>query len=77
VDISAQFDRRMDALLSYRSQHGAVEDAGAGFSRKSRRSRSPLRRGSFLWHLGAKYGEPFVAKEHASRRRGVDGVRSF
>src|SRR5258705_12120928 len=29
VDISAQFDRRMDALLSYRSQYGVVQDDGA------------------------------------------------
>src|SRR2546427_117316 len=34
VDISAQFQRRMAALLSYRSQYGAIEDGAEVFAQE-------------------------------------------
>jgi bacillithiol biosynthesis deacetylase BshB1 len=35
VDISAQFERRMSALLSYRSQYGEISDGAALFPKES------------------------------------------
>ena len=48
VDISAQFDRRMEALLGYRSQYGAVEEGGGLFPGRSGDPRAPGRRGPLL-----------------------------
>jgi len=64
VDISAQFDRRMDALLSYQSQYGAGGEAGDVFPDPGeiRERRAAVAR--FYGNLiGVRYGEPFVAKE--------------
>ena len=44
VDISAQFERRMAALLSYRSQYGAMDRRQRRCSRASRRSATGLAR---------------------------------
>ena len=79
VDISAQFERRMTALLAYASQYGAVE-AGAGLFPQEAEIRDRL--GSiarFYGNLiGAKYGEPFVVKEAMSVDDIVTlGVRSI
>jgi bacillithiol biosynthesis deacetylase BshB1 len=78
VDISAQFDRRMAALLSYQSQYGGGEgsDLFPGETEIRERLGSIAR---FYGNLiGAKYGEPFATKETMR----VDdllalGVRSF
>ena len=64
VDITPQFDRRMESLFAYESQYGEME-AGAGlFPRREEildRHRSIAR---FYGNLiGVKYGEPFVVKE--------------
>jgi bacillithiol biosynthesis deacetylase BshB1 len=64
VDISAQFDRRMAALLAYASQYGATGE-GAGLFPGEAEIRERL--GSiarFYGNLiGVRYGEPFVVKE--------------
>jgi LmbE family N-acetylglucosaminyl deacetylase len=64
VDISAQFDRRMAALLSYASQYGAGEE-GSGLFPQEQEIRERL--GSiarFYGNLiGVRYGEPFIVKE--------------
>ena len=64
VDISAQFERRMSALLSYRSQYGEVEE-GSGLFPREREIRERLGAvARFYGNLaGVKYGEPFVVKE--------------
>jgi bacillithiol biosynthesis deacetylase BshB1 len=64
VDISAQFEARMAALLSYRSQYGAREEGGALFpdEQEIRERLGAIAR--FYGNLiGVKYGEPFVVKE--------------
>ncbi len=64
VDISAQFERRMDALLSYRSQYGAAT-AGSELFPNEREIRERLGAVARFYGnlIGAKYGEPFVVKE--------------
>ncbi len=64
VDISAQFERRMAALLSYRSQYGGGSEGGELFPQEQEireRLGAVVR---FYGNLvGVKYGEPFVVKE--------------
>lgn len=64
VDISAQFERRMAALLSYASQYGAAQE-GAGLFPTEQEIRDRLGAiARFYGNLiGARYGEPFVVKE--------------
>jgi len=64
VDISAQFERRMAALLSYQSQYGAAADGQALFPQEQgiRERLGAIAR--FYGNLiGVRYGEPFVVKE--------------
>jgi len=64
VDISAQFERRMEALLSYRSQYGEVVGGDVLFpdEREIRERLAAVAR--FYGNLvGVRYGEPFVVKE--------------
>ena len=64
VDISAQFERRMTALLSYTSQYGQVEEGGTLFpdEQEIRERLGAIAR--FYGNLiGVRYGEPFVVKE--------------
>jgi bacillithiol biosynthesis deacetylase BshB1 len=64
VDISSQFERRMDALFCYESQYGDVPDAAHLFPKQQeiRERLSAIAR--FYGNLiGVKYGEPFVVKE--------------
>jgi len=64
VDISAQFETRMQALLSYRSQYGARDDASGLFpdEQEIRERLGAIAR--FYGNLiGVKYGEPFVTRE--------------
>jgi N-acetylglucosamine malate deacetylase 1 len=64
VDISAQFERRMSALLSYRSQFGAILEGKELFpdEQEIRERLGAVAR--FYGNLvGVKYGEPFVVKE--------------
>jgi bacillithiol biosynthesis deacetylase BshB1 len=64
VDISAHFERRMDALLSYRSQYGE-DSGGAGLFPQEAEIRERLGAiARFYGNLiGARYGEPFVVRE--------------
>ena len=64
VDISAQFETRMAALLSYESQYGARSEGSDLFpqEREIRERLGAIAR--FYGNLiGVKYGEPFVVKE--------------
>ena len=64
VDISAQFERRMAALMSYRSQYGSGSEGGELFpdEREIRERLGAVAR--FYGNLvGVKYGEPFALKE--------------
>src|ERR1700690_151709 len=64
VDISAQFERRMAALLSYHSQYGASAQGGELFPEEQEiRERLAAIARYFGNLIGVKYGEPFVVKE--------------
>jgi bacillithiol biosynthesis deacetylase BshB1 len=78
VDISSQFDRRMSALLAYRSQYGESGNSELFPPESEIRERLASVARYYGNLIGCKYGEPFVIKE--SMR--VDdvltmGVRSF
>ena len=79
VDISAQFERRMESLFCYASQYG-VQDGASGLFPNEAEIRERLAAiARFYGNLiGVRYGEPFVVKE----TQRVDdvvamGVRSF
>lgn len=64
VDISQEFERRMKALLSYRSQYGAVEEGRELFPEEQEIRERLGAVARFYGNLvGVKYGEPFVVKE--------------
>lgn len=64
VDISAQFERRMAALLSYRSQYGATQEGTTLFPQEQEiRDRLGAIARFYGNQIGVKYGEPFVVKE--------------
>jgi bacillithiol biosynthesis deacetylase BshB1 len=79
VDISTQFDRRMDSLLAYESQYGEVAD-GAGLFPNQAEIRDRLGAVARFYGnlIGVRYGEPFVVKETMKVDDIVSlGVRSF
>jgi len=64
VDISAQFERRMAALLSYRSQYCGGSEGGELFPQEQEIRERLGAVARFYGNLvGVKYGEPFVVKE--------------
>jgi bacillithiol biosynthesis deacetylase BshB1 len=64
VDVTAQFDRRMEALLAYRSQYGAAAEGSDLFPNEPEIRDRLASVARFYGNLiGAKYGEPFVVKE--------------
>jgi len=64
VDISAQFERRMTALLSYVSQYGAGAEGSDLFPQETEiRERLGAIARFYGNQIGVKYGEPFVVKE--------------
>ena len=64
VDISAQFERRLAALLSYRSQYGGGTEGGDLFPQEQEIRERLGAVARFYGNLvGVKYGEPFVVKE--------------
>ena len=64
VDISAQFERRMAALLSYESQYGRQGEASDLFPDPEEIRERLAAVARFYGNLiGARYGEPFVVKE--------------
>ncbi len=79
VDITAQFERRMAALMCYQSQYGETSEATNLFPQAEEIHERHAAIARFYGNLiGAKYGEPFVVKETMR----VDdivamGVRSF
>ncbi len=64
VDISGQFDRRMEALLAYQSQYGAGGAASDIFPDPAEIRERLAAVARFYGNLiGVRYGEPFVVKE--------------
>jgi bacillithiol biosynthesis deacetylase BshB1 len=64
VDVSAYFDRRMDALLAYQSQYGEQANASGLFPTQNEiRERLAAIARFYGNQIGVKYGEPFVVKE--------------
>jgi bacillithiol biosynthesis deacetylase BshB1 len=64
VDISAQFEARMAALLSYQSQYGAQSEGSDLFPQEQEIRERLGSIARFYGNLiGVKYGEPFVVKE--------------
>lgn len=64
VDISAQFESRMAALLSYRSQYGSQGEGSELFpDEKEIRERLGAVARFYGNLIGTRYGEPFVVKE--------------
>ena len=64
VDISAQFERRMAALLSYVSQYGEMAEGGTLFPNEAEiRDRLAAIARFYGNQIGVRYGEPFVVKE--------------
>ncbi len=64
VDISAQFERRMAALLAYDSQYGDHPDAADLFPQQQEIRERLGAIARFYGNLiGVEYGEPFVVKE--------------
>jgi LmbE family N-acetylglucosaminyl deacetylase len=64
VDITAQFDRRMAALLSYQSQYGGGAEGSDLFPEQGEIRDRLAAIARFYGNLiGVKYGEPFVVKE--------------
>jgi N-acetylglucosamine malate deacetylase 1 len=64
VDITRQFDRRMAALLAYKSQYGDSVEGSALFPSQAEVEERLGSVARFYGNLiGAKYGEPFVVKE--------------
>jgi bacillithiol biosynthesis deacetylase BshB1 len=64
VDISAQFETRMTALLSYQSQYGAGMAGGDLFPQEQEiRGRLGAVARFYGNLIGVQYGEPFVVKE--------------
>ena len=64
VDITRQFERRMEALLAYRSQYGASAEAGDLFPEESEiRERLEMTARFYGNLIGVRYGEPFAVKE--------------
>jgi bacillithiol biosynthesis deacetylase BshB1 len=79
VDISAQFDRRMEALFCYQSQYGDSLQASHLFpSQTEIRDRLETVAKFYGQKIGVKYGEPFVIKETLAVEDPVAlSVRSF
>ena len=64
VDITKHFDRRMESLLAYPSQYGAIEAGGALFPDEAEIRDRLAAMARFYGNLiGVKYGEPYVMKE--------------
>jgi bacillithiol biosynthesis deacetylase BshB1 len=64
VDVTQQFERRMQSLLAYRSQYGGAE-AGSELFPDEQEIRDRLAATARFYGnlIGVKYGEPFVVKE--------------
>jgi bacillithiol biosynthesis deacetylase BshB1 len=64
VDITAQFERRMESLFAYESQYAEQPDGAGLFPTQSEiRDRLASIARFYGNQIGGKYGEPFVVKE--------------
>ena len=64
VDVTQQFERRMESLLAYRSQYAEVSEGAALFPDQAEiRDRLSMTARFYGNLIGVKYGEPFVVKE--------------
>ena len=64
VDVTNQFDQRMSALFSYKSQYGEASNAADLFPTQPEIRERLAAVARFYGNLiGVKYGEPFVVKE--------------
>ena len=64
VDISGEFEQRMEALLAYRSQYGELPAGGDLFPQQAEIRERLAAVARFYGNLiGVRYGEPFVVKE--------------
>jgi bacillithiol biosynthesis deacetylase BshB1 len=64
IDISSQFDRRMEALFCYASQYGDSDFASGLFPSRVEVQERLAAVARFYGNLiGVKYGEPYVVKE--------------
>jgi bacillithiol biosynthesis deacetylase BshB1 len=79
VDITRQFGRRMEALLSYESQYGGGDEGAGLFPSQTEVEERLAAVARFYGNLiGVKYGEPFVVKETMLVEDVVNlGVRSI
>ncbi|HEY3824784.1 MAG TPA: bacillithiol biosynthesis deacetylase BshB1, partial [Bryobacteraceae bacterium] len=64
VDISRQFERRMESLFAYRSQYAEVTEGSTLFPNEAEIRERLSATARFYGNLiGVKFGEPFVVKE--------------
>lgn len=64
VDVTQFFERRMESLLAYRSQYGAVDEGSALFPDENEIRERLAAMARFYGNLiGVKYGEPYVVRE--------------
>ena len=79
VDVSSQFERRMQALFAYESQYGAQTEGGGLFPGKTEIHERLSAIARFYGNqIGVRYGEPFVVKETMQVEDVVTlGPRSF
>ena len=64
VDISAQFERRMEALFAYESQYGEAREGAELFPNQQEIRERLAAIARFYGNLiGVRYGEPYVMKE--------------
>lgn len=80
VDITRQFERRMESLFAYHSQYGDEQSEGESLFPKQAEIRDRLASVARYFGnlIGARYGEPFVVKEMIRVDDIVSmGVRSF
>jgi bacillithiol biosynthesis deacetylase BshB1 len=64
VDISAQFERRMESLFAYESQYGSQDEASSLFPDRREITDRLAAIARFYGNLiGVRYAEPFVVKE--------------
>jgi bacillithiol biosynthesis deacetylase BshB1 len=64
VDVSRQFDKRMESLLAYRSQYGQTDEGSSLFPDEPEiRDRLSTTARFYGNLIGVKYGEPYIVKE--------------
>jgi bacillithiol biosynthesis deacetylase BshB1 len=64
IDVTQQFERRMQSLLAYRSQYGESKEGATLFPDEAEiRDRLSVAARFYGSLIGVRYGEPFVVKE--------------